>query len=216
MIVYDTFEDFIRLIGRESEVASRLRDEDLVKRALEGDDSAFRELHDRYIGQVFRYAYLQTGDYHRSEEIAQDVMYKMAVNLATYKGKSSFKTWLFTIGRRVVIDYYRKYRKDRALTYLQHDQLNKVRDRFYNEQEFLQYSSQEKLLSCLEKLSPGEKTVLYMRFFEGLSIKETAKVMSKTVMAVKSMQTRAKKKLLFHLQSEVNEEYEKTERTAGQ
>lgn len=88
-----------------------MRDEDLVQKALEGDDSAFRELHDRYIGQVLRYAYMQTGDYHRSEEIAQDVMYKMAVHLANFQGRSSFKTWLFTIGRRVVIDYHRKYKK---------------------------------------------------------------------------------------------------------
>lgn len=68
-------------------------------------------------------------------------------------------------------------------------------------------------MASMEKLSPDEKTVLYLRFFEGMSIKETAKVMSKTVMAVKSLQTRAKKKLSAHLKSEVND-HEKTTRTA--
>jgi RNA polymerase sigma-70 factor, ECF subfamily len=80
----------------------------LVQLALDGDDGALRQLHDRYIRQVFQYAYTQTRDYHQAEEITQDIMYKMASRLAQFKGDSNFKTWLFTIGRRVVIDHYRK------------------------------------------------------------------------------------------------------------
>jgi len=190
-----------------------MRDEDLVQKALEGDDSAFRELHDRYIGQVLRYAYMQTGDYHRSEEIAQDVMYKMAVHLANFQGRSSFKTWLFTIGRRVVIDYHRKYKKENNTVYLSPEDLGYKQDKHLVEQNILEYSLREQIMASMEKLSPDEKTVLYLRFFEGMSIKETAKVMSKTVMAVKSLQTRAKKKLSAHLKSEVND-HEKTTRTA--
>jgi len=190
-----------------------MRDEDLVQKALEGDDSAFRELHDRYIGQVLRYAYMQTGDYHRSEEIAQDVMYKMAVHLANFQGRSSFKTWLFTIGRRVVIDYHRKYKKENNTVYLSPEDLGHKQDKHLVEQNILEYSLREQIIASMEKLSPDEKTVLYLRFFEGMSIKETAKVMSKTVMAVKSLQTRAKKKLSAHLKSEVND-HEKTTRTA--
>jgi len=182
-----------------------MKDEELVKRALQGDDDAFRMLHDQYIGQIFRYAYVQTGDYHRAEEISQDVMYKMAVNLHQFKGKSSFKTWLFTIGRRVVIDYHRKYSKDHQNVYVNEELLKQEQDPVLVEHKILQNSVQEEILSAMEKMSLDDKTVLQLRFFEGLSIKETAKVMSKTVLAVKSLQTRAKKKLITQLRKEVNE-----------
>lgn len=182
-----------------------MKDEDLVKMALQGDDNAFRKLHDRYIGQVFRYAYVQTGDYHRAEEIAQDVMYKMAVNLNQFKGKSSFKTWLFTIGRRVVIDYHRKYSKENQNVYVNQELLNQEQEPELVEQRIVRNSVFEELLNVMENMSPDDRTVLHLRFFEGLSLKETAKVMSKTVLAVKSLQTRAKKKLIAQLRREVSE-----------
>lgn len=180
----------------------------LVELALQGDDDALRQLHDRYIGQVFQYAYTQTGDYHRAEEVAQDVMYKMAVNLASFQGKSSFKTWLFAIGRRVVIDYHRKYKKDNEKIWLNEEQVLQVPEQRSVEGEVLRHSLREQILRGLQQLSVDDRTVIYLRFVEGFSIDETAKIMSRTTLAIKSLQNRAKKKLAALIRSEVNEEDE--------
>lgn len=184
-----------------------MQDEELVELALAGDDEAFRQLHDRYIGHIFQYAYLQIGDYHRAEEVAQDVMYKMAVNLANFKGKSSFRTWLYTIGRRVVIDYHRKYSREKERVLLDEEQLLRMPAQDSVEKEVLERSLREKMLNCLQQLSVDDRTVIHLRFVEGLSLAETAQVMSRTTLAIKSLQHRAKRKLAKLMKSEVNKEY---------
>lgn len=183
-----------------------LADEELVALILEGDDEALRLLHDRYFQQIFQYAYTQMGDYHRAEEVTQDIMYKMAVHLADFQGKSSFKTWLFAIGRRVVIDYYRKFGKEWGVLDYDSDRLGQVADGESVESRVMKRSLREALLKGLQQLSVDDRTVIYLRFVEGLSLAETAQVMSRTTQAVKALQHRAKRKLANLLGSEVRED----------
>lgn len=184
----------------------QLSDEALIELILAGNDEALRQLHDRYFHQVFQYAYTQTGDYHRAEEVTQDIMYKMAVHLADFKGKSSFKTWLFAIGRRAVIDYFRKYGKEQAALEYDSEKLGQVAHGENVESKVLGRSLREQILKGLEQLSVDDRTVIYLRFVEGLSLAETAKVMSRTTPAVKALQHRAKRKLAKLLGSEVRED----------
>jgi RNA polymerase sigma-70 factor (ECF subfamily) len=185
--------------------SSEISDEELIERTLNGNDQALRQLHDRYIHQVFQYAYTQTGDYHRAEEVAQDIMYKMAVHLADFQGKSSFKTWLFAIGRRVVIDYHRKYGKEAHTLEVDSERLNRMAETDSVESKVMNKTLREQLLKGLQQLSVDDRTVIYLRFMEGLSLAETAQVMSRTTQAVKSLQHRAKKKLADLIGSEVKE-----------
>lgn len=182
-----------------------MEDEKLVQQALDGDDEAWRTLHDRYVGPLFQYAYLQIGDYHQAEEITQDIMFKMARHLASFKGKSQFKTWLFAIGRRVVIDHLRQLKKQRRHVLVEDDDIDRLSPRFPSaEDEALSHHLQEEILRCLQQMSINDRTVIYLRFIEGFSLDETAKAMSKTKLAVKSLQTRAKQKLANLMRKEVN------------
>jgi len=181
-----------------------MSDEELIELALNGDDNALRELHDRYINQIFRYAYTQTGDYYRAEEVTQDIMYKMASHLGDFKRDSSFKTWLFTISRRTIIDFYRKHKKHQANVFMPDEQMAHLpMNNASVEEQVIKKDTRKLVLERLQELPVNDRTVLHLRFIEGLSIKETAKAMSKTTMAIKSLQTRAKTKLAELLKSEV-------------
>lgn len=180
-------------------------DEELIEEILSGSDLALRQLHDRYINQVFQYAYTQTGDYHRAEEVTQDIMYKMAANLADFQGRSSFKTWLFAIGRRVVIDYFRKYGKEAQTVEVDHEFLDRFAQPDNVEGKVMHNQLREQLLNGLKQLPVDDRTVIYLRFMEGLSLSETAQVMSRTTQAIKSLQHRAKRKLAQLIGSEVSE-----------
>lgn len=90
-----------------------MNDYELIKRIQEGDNEAIIVLHNRYADRIFHYIYMQTGSYHDTEELLQDVFYKAAKHLKSFKGKSSFKTWVFKIARHTVIDYYRGSAKDK-------------------------------------------------------------------------------------------------------
>lgn len=191
---------------RENESHGReLTDEELIEAILDGSDRALRQLHDRYINQVFQYAFSQTGDYHRAEEITQDIMYKMAVHLADFQGRSSFKTWLFSIGRRVVIDYYRKYSKEAQAVEVDSERLQRLPHEGNVEHKVINKQIYQQLLKGMQQLPVDDRTVIYLRFMEGLSLAETAQVMSRTTQAVKSLQYRAKKRLAQLMEREVSE-----------
>ena len=176
-----------------------MEDEQLVERILDGDDSALKELYDRYLKQIFSYAYLQTGDYQYAEEVTQDIFIKMTGNLHRFRGKSSFKTWLFTIGRNVVIDHHRRQKRHKQSISVKEVRPEKAGS-FHTDQ--LEEGLSERMVRNLNKLPEEYRTVIHLRFIDDFSLSETAKIMSKTVMAIKALQHRAKKRFIELVDSE--------------
>lgn len=182
-----------------------MEDGRLVELVLDGDDGALETLHARYIQQLFQYVYMQTGNYHDTEEIIQDVFFKMAKNLWKFQGKSSFKTWLFSISRNTVIDYYRKQDKHRKTVAMGKAQLEAFTETVKStEDQVMQKGIMNHITEALNRLSPDYRTVLHLRLIEGFSIRETADIMAKTTFAVKSLQNRARKKLADRVRNEVD------------
>lgn len=181
-----------------------MEDEQLVESALDGDDNALRTLHERYVSQLFHYAYVQTGNHHDAEELLQDIFYKMASNLDKFQYKSSFKTWLFSIGRNVVIDFHRKQKRHRQSVPIPQPVLEPLTGISRSaEDEVFRNSLKEYLLTALRKMPEDYQTVLHLRFIEGFSIKDTAEIMSKSSFSVKSLQFRARKKMMSLIRNEV-------------
>jgi len=181
-------------------------DESLVELALDGDDEALRISHDRYVQPLFHYAYVQTGNHHDAEEIIQDIFYKMAKSLADFQGKSSFKTWIFAISRNVTIDYHRKQKKHKKSVAMPGKSLEPFTAPVKSaEDEVFQIGLKDDIFAALKQLPSDDQAVLQLRLIEGFSIKETAEIMSKTRFSVKSLQLRAKKKMIALMGRKVNE-----------
>ncbi|WP_226037706.1 RNA polymerase sigma factor [Aquibacillus saliphilus] len=183
-----------------------MEDERLVELVLDGDDEAFETLHDRYFQQLFQYVYVKTGNYHNAEEIIQDIFFKMAKNLWRFQGKSSFKTWLFSISQNTITDYYRKQNKYKKTMAMGHMELENLTEQVPStESQVVQQDSLDEITKAINRLGPDYRTVLHLRLMEGFSIKETSYIMEKTTFAVKSLHNRAKKKLAECLRNEVEE-----------
>ncbi|ADH97645.1 RNA polymerase sigma factor [Salisediminibacterium selenitireducens] len=180
-------------------------DEELVKDALKGDERAFETLHARHADDVFRYVYMKVGNRQDAEELLQDVFVKMVRNLAGFSGKSTFRTWLFSIVRHTVIDYYRKKGRLQKEQPVENDLLEAVSDTTASAEEVA--SNREKrshVSDAFNSLPEGHREILYLRFMEGFSLKETARITGKSVMAVKSLQKRAQAKMGEQVDEEVN------------
>jgi len=85
-------------------------DIELIKRTLEGDDTAFGFLVDKYKGAVHALAYRKLGDFHLAEEITQDTFLKAYQNLGNLKDATRFPGWLYVIAARCCISWQRKKR----------------------------------------------------------------------------------------------------------
>jgi RNA polymerase sigma-70 factor (ECF subfamily) len=72
-------------------------DDDLVERARQGDPAAFGELVDRHRRAVYRAALAVLGSHADAEDAAQDALIAAFRRLDTFRGRSSFKTWLLAI-----------------------------------------------------------------------------------------------------------------------
>jgi RNA polymerase sigma-70 factor (ECF subfamily) len=168
-------------------------DRELIKRIQQGDNQAITVLHNRYADRIFYYIYMQTGSYHDAEELLQDVFFKAAKNLKSYKGKSSFKTWVFKIARHTVIDYYRGSQKEKVTMPLEMDKFDFIGQYADSAEDIaLSHIQINEVMKHIEELPIQYQSVLHLRFFEGFSIKETSKIMDKSVLAIKSMQHRAR------------------------
>lgn len=81
----------------------------LVRRALRGDETAFRFIFDEHYDRLYRFALTRSGgDSHAAEDLVQQTLSRAIQNLRSYRGEAQLQTWLFTICRNTIIDWRRK------------------------------------------------------------------------------------------------------------
>ncbi len=98
---------------RDAEAEARQRE--LVERARSGDLDAFRELVKKYQSRVFAVAFAVLRSREDAEDVVQDGFLKAYRNLNSFRGQSSFYTWLYRIVFNLAIDLSRKkYRRTEA------------------------------------------------------------------------------------------------------
>lgn len=102
-----------RVVTSESaEVDKRHVDDNLVKRLKNGDQSAFRELFDRYHGRAYAIALGVVKNPEEARDVVQDAFIKVHKNIAGFQGNSSFYTWFYRIVMNLGIDTLRRRKKN--------------------------------------------------------------------------------------------------------
>ncbi len=90
-------------------------DRELARQASAGDRAAFQRLLERHYDTAYRYAYRFTRNAEDAEDIAQDICLGLARKLLSFRGKSKFTTWLYTIVVNACRDHARKQKSSQAL-----------------------------------------------------------------------------------------------------
>ncbi len=93
----------------------KIYDSDLAERAGGGDREAFRQLLERHYDTAYRVAFRFTHSVEDAEDIAQDVCLTLANRLRTFRGKSRFTTWLYSVVVNACRDHARKQKSTRVL-----------------------------------------------------------------------------------------------------
>ena len=165
---------------------------------LQGDDTAFVEIIRDYKDGLKLYLNGFVNNILTAEELTEDVFFKLVTKKPRFNEKSSFKTWLYTIGRNTAVDYLRRNSKQKEVSA---EEIREIEDeRLSLEQSYIK---QERLLlihRTLEKLKPEYKQVLWLVYFEDFSQKETAKIMKKSVHSVETLVYRARLALKAELE----------------
>ena len=182
--------------------ADAAADADLVRRAQAGDARAFDSLVTRYRGKVYGMCYHLVQNEQDAWDLAQDAFIKAWRALASFKGDSSFYTWIYRIAHNAGYDWLRKKRIQGEGEF--DDEIGKpiaagaeaVPKGDRRPDEVLKNRELgDRIKDAIAQLSPDHRTAILLRDVEGLSYEEIAEVMGISLGTVMSRLFYARKKL---------------------
>ncbi len=174
----------------------------LVRRAQSGDESAFREIVEKYQSKVFSIIHGIVRQKNDVEDIAQQVFSKVYFSIRNFDFRSSLLTWIYKITVNECFDYLRK-KKVRKLVYesdLSEDDARRVvntepaADRAPLADTSL--ARHDYVLKLMTRVSEEERTLLMMKEVEGYSVEELAAMLGMNENTIKVKLFRARQKLV--------------------
>ncbi|MDR0851238.1 MAG: RNA polymerase sigma factor [Clostridiales Family XIII bacterium] len=173
----------------------------IYDRFLNGDELAFEELTALYSRDITLFINRYVNDFYIAEEIMIDVFAELASKKRVFSGRSSLKTWLFSIGKHLALNYYRKHRKmmEKQVSL---GEIGETEGELSPEYEFIREEHDRELHSALQKLSQNYRVVLHLLFFEHMSYTEAGIVMKKSQKQIDHLVYRAKAALKTELERE--------------
>ena len=161
---------------------------DLIQKAVAGDADAFGKLYDSYVDEVYRFVYYRVNDVETAEDLTSQTFLKAWDNMGRYRLRGApFKAWLVQIARNLIIDFYRT-RKDTLP--LEPYAIGKA-DPNVNVSSVVEKRLQAQWLQkMLRHLTEEQREVLVLKFINGLSTREIARIMNKGQGAVRALQMR--------------------------
>ncbi|MCX3059855.1 ECF subfamily RNA polymerase sigma factor, BldN family [Streptomyces beihaiensis] len=163
---------------------------DLVERAQGGEADAFGRLYDQYSDTVYRYIYYRVGGKATAEDLTSETFLRALRRISTFTWQGrDFGAWLVTIARNLVADHFKSSRFRLEVTTGEMLDANEVERS--PEESVLESLSNAALLDAVRRLNPQQQECVTLRFLQGLSVAETARVMGKNEGAIKTLQYRA-------------------------
>lgn len=166
-----------------------MRDEALLQDVAAGRQDAMRILYDRHYQALRAFTATRLQDQALVLDVVHDVMLDVWRRPEAFSGRSSFRTWLFTLARNKAID---QLRKTSRIEYgddgpdlidtgpLPEDVLQAAQDR-------------ERVRACIAGLSESQKGAIHLTFFEGFTVNEAAEIESVPPGTIKTRIFHAKK-----------------------
>ena len=173
--------------------------ESSYRRFLAGDDSGMAELVREFRDGLMLYLRSYTDDINTAEDCVQDTFIRLAVKKPKFSGKSSFKTWLYTIGRNIAVDHKRHDHRNR---YVSLDDQSSLSDETDLEQSYLITEQKINLRHAMCRLKDDYQQVLYLTYFEDFSNEESAKITGRSKKQIENLLYNARKALKTELEKE--------------
>lgn len=166
--------------------------EKLVEQVLAGEKGAATRFYRQLAPAVKRYLVGKLPGYEEVEEITQEVFLSALDSLALYRGEASLATWVLSIARHEVADYYRKRYVRRAIEVTSPLFDSILADIQTPEFDLKKRRLRTQFMSAYWSLNRQHQDVLSYRFELGMSVKEIALTMEMSPKATESLLFRAR------------------------
>lgn len=166
------------------------------------DQEFFKNLYEQYETGLFKYAYYFLKDYHRSEDVLQDVFLKVARNIKSIRDKEEkdIRNYLYISVKHRIYDIFRKEQQLQVATV---DFLENMRDE-YASREIDNIATKELAVKVLNSLDDKYSDALYLHFVVGFKEKEIADGLNIKINTVRQHIARGRKKFAETYEKELN------------
>lgn len=177
-----------------------LNDEQLIEWYIGGETLALEVLVARYLPVIFGFVLRSIGQTEQAEDLTQDIFLKIWKNINKFDNKKKFKSWIFTIARRTMIDYFRKKKIATTSVVNAADGQIEIFESIAAEEitilEKMEKMELEKELNeQLLKLSLDERMLLLLYYGQKITFAEIGEINNEPLDTVKSRHRRALIKL---------------------
>lgn len=156
-----------------------MEETELINRIKQGDKSALNTLIEDNYQAVFSYFYRNTGNYHQAKDLTQEVFTKVIININTYKKRTQFKNWLFTIASNHLKNFWR-YTARHPFYELESQQAVEIAE---TEHQLIQKMD---IQEAMRQINCDQKDAIILRFYHGFKIREIAKITNEKETTVKA------------------------------
>ncbi|MCB0278380.1 MAG: sigma-70 family RNA polymerase sigma factor [Calditrichaeota bacterium] len=176
-------------------------DYDIIKRALNNDQAAYRELLTKYQHRVLILVKKIIYDAQEADDLTQEAFIKAFNNLQSFNFEFAFSTWLFKIATNNCIDYLRKKRlKTFSMNKSIQQKDGETQQEYADstptiEREMIQTETSKQIMDAIEKLPPKYRQAIIMRHNEEKSYEEIAEILDLPLGTVKARIFRARELL---------------------
>lgn len=169
-------------------------DDDVIRRARQGDMAAFEAVYRHYAGMVYRVSLRMTGRVEDAEEVTQQVFLAVHRSLKTFAGQSTLKTWIYRITVNCSLNEIKRRISRPEVGW---DEGFDPEDARHEAVEAVEKEAQQqKIGELLEYLNPDQKACLVLRAQEGLSYEDIARTLCININTVRTRIKRARETLL--------------------
>jgi len=182
----------------------------VIEACQQGDREAFRELFEAHKDRVWTVALHFTGDEAAARDIAQQVFLKLFTTIGQFRHDSSFSTWLYRLvvntclderrrrGRFISFDFFGRGDEEEEAIAMD----GKLAEQSVQEERYSQLELSATVKAAVKELKPKLRIAILLKYFEGLSYEEMARVLGCSPGTVASRLNRGHKELarkLAHL-----------------
>lgn len=179
----------------DKKTSSRATDLSLVSKIAAGDQAAMQQVYELHSGPLFHFVKNWLADAHEASDIVHETMLEVWRRAERFQGRSSLKSWIFSIARNKSID---KNRKSSRMSYT--DEVPDMADDVADPMEALEISQDAAALkACVANLSETHRRMIHLAFYADLTYKEIAEIEGCPVGTVKTRILHAKKLLMRDL-----------------
>ncbi|MBC7765753.1 MAG: sigma-70 family RNA polymerase sigma factor [Hyphomonadaceae bacterium] len=171
----------------------------LLLKSQRGDSIAFEQLIDPHIGKVYAICLRILEHPEDAYDTAQDAWVKIFKAINTFKGESTFATWIYRIATNTALDVFRKRKKQQVIAIdatieTEDGQIaRELSDHAPMPSDVLERQERiEKLNEAINSLSEQHQKVILYKDIDGFSYEEIAQMLDCSLGTVKSRLNRAR------------------------